>query len=369
MDIIFTVLLFIFVLGSLVLAHEIGHFFAARFFKVAVDEFGVGFPPKLFGKKIGNTEYTINAIPVGGFVRIKGVAGDERGQNNPSTDADSFLIQKRWKKFVILFAGIGMNVVVGALLFTIIFWMGTRVPLESAPSTARVVDTGLTINYVLADSPAFDSHIAIGDTIFSVNDESVATVPQFQELMKKNVGQEVVLQVESQGTKESLTVIPQTITVEDTEIVGIGVGMVETGVAQYGFFSGIKEGVVYTGQVLLAIVLGFVDLLKNIVTPGGDSVGDQVSGPIGIATMTHDFARAGIVSLLQFMAILSLNLAVFNLLPVPMLDGGRIFLLAIETIFRKPVPHKIETIIHQIGFFALFALLIFVTFKDVGRLF
>lgn len=362
-DILLTIGLFILVLGVLVLVHECGHFFASKLFKVAVDEFGIGFPPRVYAKKIGSTEYSLNAIPVGGFVRVKGIAGDERFQDNPSIDPDSFSVQPQWKKFVILFAGIAMNVVLAAVLFTVMFWVGVRVPIDDTEKTLAS-DVALTITYIVPEGPAAKAGMQLGDAVERIGDREVASVTDFREVMQEYSTAPATIYIDRAGEEVIVTVMPEQVSVDGESIFGIGVGMMLSGVREYGVIEGLNAGVRTTGAALVAIVRGFGDLIVGFFTRE-QNVAAQLSGPVGIAVMTRDFAQQGIAQLFQFAAMLSLNLAVFNLLPLPMLDGGRIFFLLVEIIRRKPVSQQFEMRVHQFGFIALFALLIFVTIKDI----
>lgn len=367
MDAVITIILFIAVLGVLVLVHEIGHFLAARIFGVAVDEFGVGFPPRLWFKKIGKTEYSLNAIPVGGFVRLKGVAGDERLQEKPSADADSFSVQRFWKRFLILFAGIGMNIVLAACFFTLMLWSGVRMSLDEEEMT-HATDQELTVSYLLPEGPAQQAQMQLGDSILSIDGVSVSSVDTFRSIVQQSDKTSVTIRVKRDSQELDVVVAPQLVDVDGEQLRGIGVGLLNTGIVHYGFFDGVVEGVSIAYRTTVAICIGFADLIKSLFVHD-TQVDVQLSGPVGIAVMTREFAQAGIASLLQFCGVLSLNLAVFNLLPFPMLDGGRIFFLAIEAVRRKPASHQFEARVHQIGFFILFGLLIYVTAKDIFSLF
>lgn len=365
MNTLITIILFIVVLGVLVLVHEIGHFVLSRLFGVGVEEFGIGFPPRVWFKKIGQTEYSLNAIPVGGFVRVKGIAGDERLQEKESQDADSFAVQPFWKRFLILFAGIAMNVVLGFVFFTVTFWIGIR---SAVPDNYTGTDARLSVTYIEAQGPADTGGITLDDTILSVDGQEVHGIDTFRSYVQAHANTPVTVRVERDAQERDIEVTPAEVTVQGEKVVGIGVGLVSTAVVHDSFIQGIQDGIHTTWNALAAIVLGFWDLLRHLVLRD-QSVADQLSGPVGIAVMTRQFAQEGLAQLFQFCAVLSLNLAVFNLLPFPMLDGGRIFFLLIELVRRKPASHEFEARVHQVGFLLLFLLLIFVTIKDVVHLF
>ncbi|MCW1930117.1 MAG: RIP metalloprotease RseP [Candidatus Kerfeldbacteria bacterium] len=365
MNPLITILLFILVLGILVLVHEIGHFLLARIFRVGVEEFGIGFPPRVWSKKIGPTVYSINAIPVGGFVRVKGVAGDERLEEQESHDADSFAAQPFWKRFLILFAGIAMNIFLAAVFFIITFWIGIR---SVVPDTYTGTDAQLSVTYVEKNGPADVAGVEIHDVILSVDAQEVRAIDDFRSYIQSHTDTVVTVRVERDGEQRDLSVTPAEVSVHGETVTGVGVGLVSTAIVHDSFIQGIVDGLRTTWNALLAIVIGFWDLLRHLVLRD-QPVADQLSGPVGIAVLTHEFAQEGVSQLLQFAAILSLNLAIFNLLPFPMLDGGRIFFLCVELVRRKPVSHQFEARVHQIGFLLLFGLLIFVTIKDVAKIF
>jgi len=353
-----TVLIFLVVLGLLVFVHEYGHFISAKKMGMKVEEFGFGFPPKIWSKKgKDGVTYSINWIPLGGFCKIKGEDGENR------TEPDSFGSKKPWRRAIVLCAGVFMNFLLCAVLLSIGFIIGLPQAVDQ-----QALDQGLVKDYkvqiisVLDDKPAKKADVQIGDVILSVDGQAIKGAKNLVEYTTSKIGQKVDYKF-SRG-KEILD--------KEIEIVdigqdkgGIGVGLAETGIISYSIPLAIWNGFKLTGILTKEFVLAFLNIIKNLVI--GKPVGVQVSGPVGIAILTGQVAKLGFIYLLQFTALLSLNLAIINFIPFPALDGGRLLFLAIEKIRRHPVSQKIENAIHTIGFALLMLLIIIITFQDVMR--
>lgn len=382
-----TIIIFIVVLSVLVFAHELGHFATARFLGVRTDEFGLGFPPRAIGfyrnrtgkwQKVlgsrsfeslenaknsehipatGSTIYSLNWLPIGGFVKIKGENGE--GENDP----DSFATKKVWQRILILSAGVIMNVVLAWILFSIGYFIGLPQATSDLGKNAQVMDARVAITEVLENSPASQAGLKAGDFILSVDNQLVALEQDVQDLIAVRADQEVNLLIARDGDEQNIVVRPE----KKGEGAVIGVGIMAAGTVRYPFFNAIIEGAKTTGWMLKEIVVAFYSLLKNLVS--GQAVGGEFAGPVGIASITGQAARLGFAYLLQFTALLSLNLAVINILPFPALDGGRILFILIEKIKGTPVRKNVEGFIHNLGFILLIALIIFVTYKDVIKLF
>lgn len=370
---IITIIIFILVLSVLVFTHESGHFFTARKFGVRADEFGLGFPPRAIGvykdakgkwrKILGNrdietlegdeipsdTVYSLNWLPIGGFVKIKGENGDDRDEK------DSFGAQKIWQRTIILAAGVIMNVILAFAIFSACFMIG-------APQS---VETGgkIQISEVLKDSPAAKSGILTGDVVTGADSQTFATILEMQNYIGSKNGSEVALKIVRGSENLSINIKPEL--KDNKTIIGVGLDQVDT--VRYSFFRSLWEGLKHTGLLLWMILISFFGLIWDLIR--GIGAGDAVGGPIRIAQMTGEVARFGFVNLLNFTALLSLNLAVINFLPFPALDGGRILFLLIEKIKGNPVKKETEAIIHNIGFMFLMALILLVTYKDIVRMF
>lgn len=373
-----TIIYFIIILSVLVFVHELGHFLAARKFGAKAEEFGLGFPPRVLGfyksnsgkwkltfgraevSDAKNTIYSINSIPLGGFVKIKG----EDGENK--TDQSSFANKPIWQRAIILFAGVTMNIILAAVIFSGIFLFGSSQQLDGLPTKGAIVrDRHLEVISVNIDSPAYQADIKPGDRIISINNQSIQTVEELQNFVADKVGQKL-----SYSIKRGEEVLIKEITpivLKETNRGGIGIAPSEVGFIRYPWYLAVVEGIKTTGIFLWAILSGFYDLLHRLFM--GKAVGTDVAGIVGIAVLTGQVASLGFTYLLQFAALLSLNLAIINILPIPALDGGRILFLIIEKIKGRPIKQETEALIHNIGFMLLIGLMVLVTFTDIKRLF
>ncbi len=360
---IWTVILFLILLSVLVLAHEWGHYFTARRLKMKVEEFGLGYPPKLFSwtsKKTG-VRWSFNLIPIGGFVKLEG----ENGEDCVGTE-DSFCKRPIWQRFTVLVAGVLMNMVAAAVFFSIALGMGTAAIVEGYEGSATIEDRSLQVTQLLPDSPADTAGLQMGDSIISINGQVFESGDDLRAyLMELDADSIVEFEIYRTGEVIGITAVPSY--VEEIDDIGLGVAIYETGIVHYPWYSlpwhGVETTVWYTKQ----ICAGFYGMAKSLIS--GNGLGIEVSGPVGIAVMTGEAAQLGFVYILQFGAILSINLAILNILPVPALDGGRILFLIIESIIRRPVNSRIEAAVHNIGFLLLMLLILFITYKDVLGLF
>ena len=377
-----TFIIFIIILGVLVLVHELGHFLVAKRNGVISDEFGFGFPPRIIGtykdkqgkrrwifgnKEIGSdlkneneTIYSFNLIPLGGFVKIRGEDGEDK------EDKKSFANQTIWVRFKILFAGVLMNFILAIVLFSLAFQIGLP---ESVGDDYQADDAKIQIAQVVKDSPAEEMGLEMGDRVLSIQTEeglmSVNKIKTFQELIENNRGKEISMNIEREG-EEDLLVLKSEIREEAPEDQGLlGVQLVRTTFARYGFFEATWMAVQTSFSMILAILVFLGDLIVRIFS--SQPVTADVAGPVGIAVMTGKMVQFGLAYVFQFVALLSINLAVINLLPIPALDGGRIFFLLIEKIKGTPLSQKLEGTANAIGFLLLILLMVFVTVKDFSN--
>ena len=371
-----TIITFIIVLSILVFAHELGHFMMARKFGVKAEEFGFGFPPRAFGvyknnqsrwkiiwgakevKDYQGTVYSINWLPLGGFVKIKGENGE--GQ----TEADSFAGRPIWQRAFMLSAGVVMNIILAAFLITAGFMMGLPQALDGQVDVrARISDKKIQIVEVIKNTPAEAAGLEIGDAIVSIDNNNFSNYQELQNYVAFNVGRKLSYKIERGRDLIGLEVVPEVMI--ETGKGGIGIAISQTGLVSYPWYLAVWQGVKTTLILTWAIIMAFYELIKGLIL--GRGVTADLSGPVGIATLTGQVARLGFVYLLQFTALLSINLAVINFFPFPALDGGRILFLIIEAIKRSPVKKEIEGAIHNIGFVLLMLLVLLVTFRDVSR--
>ncbi len=377
----FTLLIFLAILAVLVISHEFGHFIAARRSGMKVYEFGFGFPPRLLGiqfikdingknklrfigrKKIeeeeslgGSTIYSLNLIPLGGFVRIKGEEGQETGP-------DSFVGKPAWQKAITLAAGVTMNIILAWVLLTIGFGIGIPQPMEDAMPGMTVKDRHVQIVQVMPGKPADKVGLKPGDIFLQVGELDNPELKAMQDYVDAHKNETINIKIkrgEEIFTKEITTFI-----YEDTGKGGLGVAIVDAGLVSYPWHKAIWYGFLATGAYLKEILFAFYLLFKGLFS--GAAVGEALSGPVGIAVLTGQVAKMGFAYLLNFTAVLSLNLAIINILPIPALDGGRLLFLAISKIIRRPLSQKYEQLAHTLGFVALMILVVLVTIKDMGN--
>src|SRR3989339_699529 len=367
-----TIIVFIAILSVLVFAHELGHFWTARKFGVQVDEFGFGLPPRVFGfRKIngkwqlvwgknntatgGSTIFSLNWIPIGGFVKIKGENGDEAG------DSDSFASKPIWQRLIMLSAGVFMNFVLTVVILIIGFGVGLPAVVSDDVGSAIVSDSNIQILEVFDNLPAQIAGIEVGDIILSIDEKTFENLDSVYKYIVSQKDDTVAVLVKRGDEELSYDVI-----VQDYDLsTGIGVSLFQTGIVRYPWYIAIWQGIKMSFIWLVTIVMAFAMLIKNLIV--GAPTGVEVAGPVGIAVMTGQFARMGFIYVMQFTALLSLNLAIINFVPFPALDGGRVLFLIIEKIKGNPVNQKWENLAHNIGFILLMVLILFVTFKDVGQ--
>ncbi|MEN9649467.1 MAG: hypothetical protein RL094_434 [Candidatus Parcubacteria bacterium] len=359
-----TIILFLLVLTALVFVHELGHFLAARFFGVRVDEFAIGFPPRLFSKKYKNTDYSINLLPVGGYVKIYG----ENPEDAPTQD--NLLVKPKWQQLVVLVAGVTFNIIFAWILLSLALMVGTKTSTDGFPQQ-YVQSQSILISYVSPNSPAATAGLKTGDEIINVTgiDTVLATtslsVANIQKLTNDNGGSLTVTYKPAKGEEvKSVRVEPAAGLVEGKR--AIGIAMSEVGEVKTGFFSSFYYGAKQTFFLTINIVVGLYGFFKDIVV--GHPNFSEVAGPVGIANIVGDASRVGLAALITITAVISANLAVINLLPFPALDGGRIVVILIEAIRRKTLSPKIINYINMAGFFLLIALMVIITFKDILKL-
>jgi regulator of sigma E protease len=345
-----TLLIFLLVISVLVFVHEAGHFFAAKRAGMRVDEFGFGFPPRLWGFKWKGTRYSINAIPFGGFVRIFGEEGEHR--RAPGSFGHSGWLAQ----LSVVLSGVCMNFLLAVVLLMACNFFGLRVGLFDAQTTARATDRRVQILQVAPDSPAAVGGLQPLDQILGFN-----TPEEVQQFAFAHVGERVALSVR-RGT--ATLNIPLTLRTTVGPGQGpIGISLALTGVVRYSWRESIVRGIVDAWQLFTATVAGYWGLLASLFTTG--SLGADIAGPIGIAALTGQAARVGFTYLIQFVAMISVNLAVLNILPFPALDGGRAVIVALERIRRRPLNETVERALNTFGFAILLALMVAVTVKDV----
>lgn len=341
-----TVLASIGVLSLLIITHELGHFVTAKISGIKINEFGLGYPPRLLSFKRGETRYSLNAIPLGGFVRM---AGEEDPEVERSLASKSI-----GTRLMVLSAGSIMNALLPFLLFAIIFMLPHNVV------TGQVI-----VEDVATNSPAAEAGIVAGDTIISINNKPTDNTLDLGRYIQLNLGREIVVLVEhSDSSQEEIRLIPRWEPPEGEGAMGVSIRLLEPTVTSKSepFWRAIPMGARYTMETLV--------LFKNAILSlfiGNASL--ELGGPVAIIQMTGEMAQAGISPLLGFTAFMSLNLAILNILPLPALDGGRIAFVLLEWVRRgKRISPKKEGLVHLVGFFILITLILAVTYQDILRI-
>ena len=362
-----SIILFIVILGILVFVHELGHFLFAKLFGIRVDEFGFGYPPRMFKMfRWRGTDFTMNWIPFGGFVKIFGEADDGRKLNEEEKKV-SLVHKPRWQQMLVMFGGILFNILFAWILFSSLFVYGISSPVSLAPQNYHFQKTDFTIISVLEKSPAEKDGLLpgdiikeyyAGDTHILVKDEKADDLAQF---IREKGEDDIGFVVLRDKKLKNIITHPEKGIVGDDYSLGIAiekVGLLKLPVHQ-ALFYGAKNSL----AMIKDITFGFGKLISGKISM------DAVSGPVGIVKQVGFAAGIGMSFLIGFTAMLSLNLAVLNLIPFPALDGGRIFILFIESIIGKRLNPKIVNWVNVVGFFLLLALMLFVTVKDIMKLF
>jgi regulator of sigma E protease len=340
-----TVLTFLAVLSVLVLAHELGHFVVAKRAGIKVQEFGFGYPPRLIGVTVGETTYSINLLPLGGFVRMLGENG------NPG-EAGSFASKSKRVRAAVLAAGSAMNLLLIPVLFSIGLMIGEPVPCADC-NTVEVYG-------IQAGSPAEAAGLRAEDVFVSLNGQPIQNTDDVRNAIRAAGDQPVSVVVERDGEPVAMQVTPRVSGAEGQPTIGIQLGP-EVVTVRYPIWEAIPKGIERTGD-LIRVFFGGLGQMLSREAPA------DLAGPVGIAQMTGQAARAGWVYLLQFTAFLSLNLAVFNMFPIPGLDGARLAFVIIEGLRGRRVNPQTEGVIHFIGLMLLLTLMAYVSVNDVRRL-
>lgn len=354
-----TILVFGALLLALVLIHELGHLLAAKKAGCNVEEFGFGFPPRLFSVMYKGTRYSFNLFPLGGFVRIE---GEDMSNENPGPG--NFAAKSAGWRIFILSAGVIMNVVLAVFLLS---WQaGIGFPtLATSDNVDSLVDRKTYITNVAAGSPAESAGIAALDRVSRAGEIADPTVDQLQAHVLENAGGEVLLELESQGQRRVVTLTPR-----ENPPAGegaLGVELAETGLTKVPWWQAPWAGVTRTFDLLAAIAGQFAIILGRLFSSG--TVTDSLTGPVGIAVYANEVTKLGLPYILEFGALISLNLAIINILPFPALDGGRILFVILEKLRGRRIAGKIEQITHTVGFALLILLMVAITWRDIQKFF
>jgi len=351
---IFSILSFIVLLGVLIFIHELGHFLTAKRVGIRVDRFSLGFPPNIFVKKWRGTEYCIGMIPLGGFVKMAGESPDE----TPSGNSDEFSSKTIFQRFMVIAAGPFMNYLLAIGLFSFLMFV------YGEPHTS---ETRAIIGGVSEKGPAASAGLETNDIIISVDGQPVGNFDSLRTLISPRPNQELVVEWlrGSETMTASMTPALKEVTLESGEIDSVGQIGVLTKILyerKTGFFGSIAVGFSRTNHMVIQIF----SFVKSYIS--GQVESNSVGGPIYIAQQSATAAKLGIYSFLAFMAMLSVNLAVLNVLPIPVLDGGHLVFLTIEKIKGSPLTMKTRMYAQQAGMVFLLVFILFVSWNDVARL-
>ena len=345
-----SILVFLAVLSVLVLVHELGHFIVARLAGVWVEEFGFGLPPRVIGKKIGQTIYSINLFPFGGFVRLHGESS-EQGIKKPTK---AFLFKGKMVRLGILFAGVLMNFLLATVAFGIVYSIA-GIPRES--KNVKIVD-------VAPGGPAQTSGLLVGDIISKVGEEEIETTEEFISLIELEKGKKTQVEL---GDGKIVTLVPRENPPEGEGPLGVAISSIEIYYPPlwqrpfYGAYYGFQDAIYWGRQVV-----GGIGMVLNGLSKG--EVPSDLAGPVGIYALTSEVSKVGTLALIHFVGILSVNLAILNILPFPALDGGTVVFVIIESLIGKRVTPRLEAAFHTVGMAILLFLLLAITARDIQRL-
>lgn len=345
--------MFLVVISVLVFVHELGHFLISKLFKVRVDEFALGFPPKIFSFKKGETVYALNALPLGGYVKIHGENPEDADDKG---DKRNFQNISWWKQVLILSAGVIFNLLFAWFLMSLSLFIGTsKISIDGLDSKYIQDEKQVLIHQVLKDSPAEKAGIKIGDFVVSIDGVIIKDIKQVQEGIK-NAPEIFTIVLSNHKSTTSKDI-------KKSENNTIGIGLAETAKVRMGLFSSIFYGAQGTYNLTNQIFTGVIDFFHKLFI--GKGSWDEVSGPVGIAKVVGESSEQGFVSFLFIMILISISLAAMNILPFPALDGGRIVIAIVEGVIRRKLPTKFVNILNSIGFILLLILMLVVTVKDI----
>ncbi len=361
---IITILVFLLILSVLVLIHEAGHFLVAKKFGIKVEEFGFGLPPRAFGKKIGETIYSVNWLPIGGFVKLYGEDEAGAGRIAPSDERKAiskdlnraFFARPVWQRALVIIAGVAMNFLLAVVIISYLFGVsGIQVPGNKVIITA-----------VVKDSPAQVAGLVVGEEVIAINNTKVTSPNQLVDSIKSYLGKEITLKILKDSKEENIRITPRKDYPKNEGPMGVSISQnIET--KKYPVYQapieGLKEATKDSWLIVSGVGMVIYQLIIHGVVPQG------VAGPVGIAQLTGQFVQIGPIAVLSFVSLLSLNLAVLNILPIPALDGGRLFFILIEGVTRKKVNQKFEGYAHAVGMAMLIFLIALITIHDLIRVF
>ncbi len=370
-------LIFVVVLGILIFVHELGHFFVARRNGIEVKEFGFGFPPRIIGvywdksgkKRIiwgseeidaANTIYSINLIPLGGFVRILGEDGEQKDNKK------SFAAKSAWVRTKVLFAGVGMNFIFAIAVLSLGFYLGMPQAIEESAG-GTIKNKKVQIINVAKESPAFEMGLKAGDEIIGFRNEqgflAVSQVDEVQSYINSKKGSRITISLKRGNKYFEASGVPRNTFPEGQG--ALGVSLLNTAEVSYPMWQAVWNGTKMATGIVKNIFGFLFDVIKKIFVH--EKIEVDIAGPVGIAVVVGQAAKLGFIYILQLTALLSINLAVVNILPIPALDGGRILFIIIEKLKGSPVSKSFEQKAHSLGFALLIVIMLLITFRDISQ--
>ena len=340
-------------LGVIIFVHELGHFLFAKLMGVRVVKFSLGFGPKLIGKQLGDTEYRISAIPLGGYVKMLGETPGEE-----LSDAEkpfAYNVQAVWKRFVIVFSGPLFNILCAVVIFFFVFVIGLPVLMPE-------------IGEVMQDTPAEKAGLMTNDRIVRIDATPITKWEEMTEMIHENPGKTLTLEIQRDSRILSIPIVPERKTVPDIFGESREIGLIgikpsgSTFIERSTVLEAVTDSIVRTGEMCVLTVVSIVKLIQRVIPM------DTVGGPILIVQLAGEQASRGVMNFFIFMAIININLGVLNLLPIPILDGGHLMFLGIEAIRKKPLNERVLAVSQRIGLALLLTLLAVVLYNDVMRL-
>ncbi|HUW24156.1 MAG TPA: site-2 protease family protein [Patescibacteria group bacterium] len=378
-----TLIVFVLILSILVFVHELGHFLAAKKAGILVEEFGFGLPPRIWGKKVGETIYSINALPIGGFVKLYGEDGPTSSAEEQTSRGRAYFEKSLLQRLSVLLAGVSMNLLLAIAAFSILYFV-YGIPTE----TGKIKVVGIARN-----SPAEMARLKLDDWVIALDGQKISQTEEFVRLSKEKAGKTVRLEIqrekdnpcqESQQVLGGMASTEATITCKDGNLLvsliprenppegegPLGVAISDTEMKKYpwwqmpflGAREGFKESLSWGGMILG----GLKNTVVTLVAKG--QVPKDIAGPVGIFQITSEATKNGALAVLQFLGILSVNLAIINILPLPALDGGRLIFLGYEAVTKKKANPKVESWVNTAGMAFLLALMLLITVNDILRL-
>lgn len=348
-------------LMSLLVLHEFGHFILAKLFKVKVEEFGIGYPPRILAKKIGQTLYSLNLLPFGAFVKIL-------GEEQRIETLQSFSEKPLMKRILIALGGVLSFWIFAAILLSLTFNLGTSIAIQDSVDSS-LINPQVRVAQVFPDTPAQLSGLQPGDTIkqFQISNLKfqITKIKELQDLTERYKGQEIILTIERGKNILDIKLIPRASPPEGEGPMGIS--LVRTITQKFPWYQSILKGISGTFHLTVAILQGYGQAVSNVIE--GLPSGVQLTGPVGIFHLVSQASQVGFSYLLNFLALISVYLAIFNILPIPAADGGKLLFLGVEAIRKRPINQEIEQKINAAFFMLIIVLSVWVTIQDIARIF